>query len=101
MTRSHEAELNPDPDANTRFVLGNIAANGRLFVALIVAIDVALWLGTRNLTFSLSALAAIGGLGAAIQADRSEASHMRSILSSLSTSLPAGALLATFLKVLF
>lgn len=92
--------LHPDPDANARFVLGNIAANGRAFVALVVAIDLMLLHVTGETHHVANASLAVAGLGAAVLADRSSIGLARTILSATASILPAFALLGTFIKVI-
>lgn len=105
MTRSHEASVQSDPDAihaaNIRFVLGNAATNGRLFVAGMVAIDLALFGVTGAIVYVSWALMALAGVGAAFAVDRMPdwMDMTRRVSSILAVLLPAGSFALTLLKL--
>lgn len=106
MTRSHEAQMQPDHDAihaaNVRFVLGNAATNGRLFIVGLVAVDLSLFAVTGAYVYAGWALITLLGAGFAFLADRLPGwmEWTRKASSILAIALPAGSFLATIAKIM-
>lgn len=89
MTPTHEAPVHPDPDANARFVLGNIATNGRAFALSVAAMNALAFYMECGNGFAVLALLALASLAIAVLVDQIKPSPLRPLLGIVSYALPA------------